>query len=86
MLLLFKFPSYIQVHCRLDLFMAASNMNSDQTAPKGAVRSGPYCLQYRLPKNFSRQEEQTSQDRLAMVDVRFDHSMFYRQIICMWRL
>ena len=62
--------------------MAASNIISDHTAPK----SGPYCLQYRLPKNLSRQEEQTSQDRLAMVDVRFDHSIFNRQIICMWRL
>ena len=29
-------------------FMETSNMNSDQEQP------GPYCLQYRLPKNISR--------------------------------
>ena len=27
--------AYIQVHLRLDFFMEASNMNPDQTAPKG---------------------------------------------------
>ena len=36
------FPSaaYIQVHFRLDVFMEVNNINPDQTAPKGAVRSG----------------------------------------------
>ena len=33
-------------------------MNPDQTAPFGSSDLGPYCLQYRLPKNISRQEEQ----------------------------
>ena len=32
-------------------------MNPDQTAPFGSSDLGPYCLQYRLPKNISRQEE-----------------------------
>ena len=33
-------------------------MKPDQTAPKQREQSdlGPYCLQYRLPKNDSRQE------------------------------
>ena len=30
-------------------------MNPDQTAPKEQSDLGPYCLQYRLPKNISRQ-------------------------------
>ena len=40
-----------QVHFKLDFFMGAHNMNPDQTA-KG--------LQYRIPKDISRQEEQTT--------------------------
>ena len=34
-------------------------MNPYQTAPKQSDM-GPYCLQYRLPKNISRQEQQTT--------------------------
>ena len=45
--------TYIHGHFRLDFFMEANSMNPDQTAPKG-----PHYLQYRLPKNISRQEEQ----------------------------
>ena len=37
------------VHFRLDFFMEANSMNSDLVL---------YCLQYRLPKNISRLEEQ----------------------------
>ena len=38
-----------------------NNMIPDQTAPpKEQSDLGPYCLQYRLPKNISRQEEQTA--------------------------
>ena len=33
-------------------------MNPDQIAPKSDL--GPYCLQFMLPKNISRQEEQTT--------------------------
>ena len=34
-------------------------MNPDQTAPKWEQSDlVPYCLQYRLPKNISRREEQ----------------------------
>ena len=33
-------------------------MNPNQTAPMEQAHLGPYCLQYRLPKNISRQEEQ----------------------------
>ena len=29
-------------------------MNPDQTAHKEQSDQGPYCLQYRLPKNISR--------------------------------
>ena len=39
-------------------FVDANNMNPDQTAPKEQSDLGPYCLQYRLPKNINRQEEQ----------------------------
>ena len=31
-------------------------MNPDQTAPKEQSDLGPYCLQYRLPKNISTKE------------------------------
>ena len=37
MLSVFTSAAYIQVHCRLDLFMEANNMSPDQTAPLGAV-------------------------------------------------
>ena len=46
---------YIQVRLRLDFFMEANNMSPDQTAPWDL---GLLFLQYRLPKNRSRQEEQ----------------------------
>ena len=32
-----NFAAYIQVHFRLDFFMAANNMNTDQTAPKSSL-------------------------------------------------
>ena len=41
--------------------METNNIDPDQTAPKQKQFDlGPYCLQYRLPKNIiiSRQEEQ----------------------------
>ena len=34
-------------------------MDPDQTAPLEQSDLGPYCLQYRLPKNMSRGEEKT---------------------------
>ena len=39
-------------------------MNLEHTALLLREQSdqGPYCLQYRLPKNISRQEEQTTKD------------------------
>ena len=46
--------AYKRMHFRLDYFMGANNVNPDQSAPKPDL--GPYCLQYRLPKNTSRQE------------------------------
>ena len=52
--------AYIQVHFRLDIFMEANSMDPDQTAPKEQSDLGPYCLQHRLPKNISRQEEQST--------------------------
>ena len=51
--MLFAFTSaayiYIQVYLRPDLFREANNMNPDQEQSD----LGPYCLQYRLPKNIS---------------------------------
>ena len=37
----FTSAAYIQVHFRLDFFMEATNMNTEQSD------LGPYCLQYR---------------------------------------
>ena len=39
---------------KLDFFMGANNMKSDQTALKKQSDLGLYCLQYRLPKEKSR--------------------------------
>ena len=51
----FMSAAYLQVHFRLDLFMEANNITPDQTASKSDL--GPYCLQYRLPKQtMSRQK------------------------------
>ena len=44
----------MQVHFRLDFTMEANIMNPDHTAPMEQSDLGPYCLQYRLPKNISR--------------------------------
>ena len=41
-----------------NFFMEENNINPDQTAPKEQSDLGPYCLQYRLPKNISRRLEQ----------------------------
>ena len=46
--------AYIQVYFRLNFVMEANTMNPDQTAPWEQSDLGPYCLQYRLPKNISR--------------------------------
>ena len=46
----------IQVHFKIDFSMESNNMNPDQTAAKEQADLGPYCLQYRLPKNISRRE------------------------------
>ena len=48
----FMSAACIQVHFRLDLFKEANNLN--QTAPKYGL--DPYCLQYRLPKNKTKEE------------------------------
>ena len=52
--MLFTSAAYIHAHFRLDLFMGANNMNTDQTAPWEQSDQGLYCLQYRLLKNISR--------------------------------
>ena len=41
------------MHFRLDFFMEANNLNTDQTD------LGPYCLQYKLPKNSRYEEHRT---------------------------
>ena len=43
--------AYIQVNFRQEFFMEEKNITPDQTA---------YCLQYKLPKNISRREYQTT--------------------------
>ena len=41
--------------------MDANNIDFDQmTSKKEQFDLGSYCLQYRLPKNISRQDEQTT--------------------------
>ena len=42
------------MHFELEFFIEANNMNHDQSD------LGSYCLQYWLPKNMSRREEQTA--------------------------
>ena len=57
----FTLLQYIQVHFRLVFFMDANNINPYQTtSKKEQFDLGSYCLQYRLPKNISRHEEQTT--------------------------
>ena len=54
----FSSPAYIQVHFRLDLFMEATNMNPDQTAPKESSLIWVHFVCFiRLPKNISRRGE-----------------------------
>ena len=61
--------------------MKASNMNPDQTAPKGAVSDlGPYCLPYRLPKNISRQDEHTTKDVTGELKVNYYYSLIWRPV------
>ena len=50
-LCLFLSQLHIFVHFKLDFIMEVNTMNPDQS---------PYCLQYRVPKNISRREEQTT--------------------------
>ena len=45
------FPSMLTCHFRLDFIMEANSMDPYQTAQYDL---GPYCLQYRLRKNISR--------------------------------
>ena len=45
--------AYIQAYLSLDFKMKANTKNPDQTAPYWEQSDlGPYCLQYRLPKNI----------------------------------
>ena len=57
--------SAITVFRLTNRFMAANTMNPEQTAPyllhTEQSDQRPYCLQYRLQKNISRREEQTTQ-------------------------
>ena len=45
-------------------------MNTDQAAPLEQSDLCPYCLQYRLPKSMSRQEEQTTKADSKSCDQR----------------
>ena len=47
----FTSAAYSQVHIILDCIMEANKMKPDRTVP---------CLQYRLPKNVNRRENQTT--------------------------
>ena len=46
--------AYIQVHLKLDSFMQAIIQTLIRLLPRKQSDLGPYCLQYRLPKNISR--------------------------------
>ena len=82
----FMSAGYIQKHFILDIFMEANNMSPDQTAPN----LGPYHLQYTLPKNISRWEEQTTKAMTGGLKVKtlcfdffdkyskmFKHNLFF---------
>ena len=44
--------------------METNTVSPDQTAPCEQSDLGPYCLQYRLPKNISRREDITSEKKV----------------------
>ena len=48
--------AYIQVPFRLDIFIEANNMNTDQTALREQSDLGPYILLYSLPNDKSRRD------------------------------
>ena len=57
-----KMSSAVYVCCiyssafRLDIFMEANNMNTDQSAPREQSDPGQYILLYSLPNNISRRD------------------------------
>ena len=55
----FLSATYIQVHFRQDFFMEANYIYPNQI-PREQSDLGTYYLQYRLPKNISRREMQTT--------------------------
>ena len=55
----FTSAANIQMHYTR-FYHAHTTMNPDQTATLEQSDMGPYCLQYRLPINISRQEKQTT--------------------------
>ena len=62
--------AYIPMHFRLNNFMAANNMSQREKSDYG-----PYCLQYNLPKNISRQEVQTTKVVTDGLGVKFSLHM-----------
>ena len=65
---------YIKVHFKLDVFMEASNMNPDQTAPRSSCSPeqsdpGPFCLQCRLCRRAERQKVMTG-DKRVKINIR----------------
>ena len=46
-------------------------MNPDQTAPREQSDLDPYCLQYRLPKSISKQDEQMTKVMTGGLRVNF---------------
>ena len=71
------YVAYIQLHFRVDFIMEANTMNPDQTAPWEQSDLGPYCLQYRLPKNISRCES-----RRQVMTGREKGWFFLLKVIC----
>ena len=61
----------IQVHFKLDFFMEANVMNTDQTAPKEQYNPGPYWLHYRLPEKISRRQGQRTKVVFGQLWVNF---------------
>ena len=68
--------AYIQIHFKLDFFMKANTMNREiRVLPREQSYLGPYCLQYRLPKNISKPEELMTKSWLAGQGFTVTHNL-----------
>ena len=56
----------------INYFLVLKMLSAFNVCPREQFDLGPYCLQYRLPKNISRRKEQTT--NVVTVLLRFNNS------------